>query len=135
MKPGMIIISLNRKKKNGNQGNNDDTFVISDNYCISLINLYISKFSEGDRNGRFFRKIINGKGTRSNIGINTLATFPSRVATYLGLSEPQLYTSHSIRRTAASTMANNGATMNQIQDAGGWASRQKKRPPQAGLGA
>lgn len=54
---------------------------------------------------RFFLCYSNGRCLKQPIGINTLAKFPHRVAEFLGLENPELYTGHSFRRTSALLLA------------------------------
>ncbi|KAJ8921715.1 hypothetical protein NQ315_010625 [Exocentrus adspersus] len=56
------------------------------------------------------------------VGINTLATVPSIVASFLNLPNAQLYTSHCMRRTSTTLLANKGADLTTIKRHGGWKS-------------
>ena len=47
---------------------------------------------------------------------------PRRIATYLGLQDPNNYTGHAIRRTSTTWLAENGASTTLIQNFGGWKS-------------
>ena len=49
---------------------------------------------------------------------------PSRIASLLKLSNPSSYTGHSFRRTAASCMAANGSSEEEIMAIGRWQSGQ-----------
>lgn len=52
-----------------------------------------------------------------------MATFGKLVALRLGLANPESYTSHCWRRSAATTMANSGASAAQLQRKFGWANQ------------
>ena len=70
---------------------------------------YIKCFPEADRCGRFFRKINKFRiGTNEVIGKNTIAQYPSVVAKYLNLENPESYTGHCIRRSASTILADSG---------------------------
>jgi len=89
----------------------------------SKLKLYCSKFPETERVQRFFRKIDrSGHGTRIVVGKNTLATYPRRIAEFLGLEDADKFTGHCFRRTGATLLARNGASVMQLQTAGGWQS-------------
>lgn len=65
----------------------------------------------------------NGQCKNQNIGIHTVGKIPQIVATFLGLEDPQLYTSHCLRRSGTSVLANSGADMDTIQRYGAWKSK------------
>lgn len=62
------------------------------------------------------------RATEKVIGKNKIAEVPRTVAWWNDLPKADLYTVHSFRRTAASKMAENGATILEIMLAGGWKS-------------
>ena len=53
--------------------------------------------------------------TGRNIGHNTTAKAGIRIATRLGLQNPELYTGHTFRRTAATLCAESGMTLPEIK--------------------
>lgn len=63
-----------------------------------------------------------GKSTCQRIGKKTIAECPPRIATFLKLSEPDLYTGHAFRRTGATCAVNNGADLLQLKRLGDWKS-------------
>ncbi|KAJ8910767.1 hypothetical protein NQ315_008888 [Exocentrus adspersus] len=73
------------------------------------------------RSGKF-EKYMNQKCTSQPVGINTLAKVPSIVASFLNLSNAELYTGHCMRRTSTSLLANKGADLTTIKRDGGWKS-------------
>ena len=73
-----------------------------------------------EKTGQVWKQFQKGKWTRSVVGHNTLAKTPRKIAEFLKLPDPQLYTGHCLRRSAATAMGNNGATLNQLMHAGGW---------------
>lgn len=64
----------------------------------------------------------NGRCIKQAIGINTIYAVPSKIAEFLGLPEPKLYTGHAFRRSSATILANTGADLTRIKRLGGWTS-------------
>ncbi|KAJ8910515.1 hypothetical protein NQ315_012812 [Exocentrus adspersus] len=56
------------------------------------------------------------------VGKNTFGKIPSIIAKYLGLSDPDKYTGHCMRRTSATLLAEAGASMTTLKRHGGWKS-------------
>jgi integrase len=54
--------------------------------------------------------------------INTLASYPKKIAEFLKLESPISYTSHAFRRSAATWMADNGIDLINLKRFGGWKS-------------
>ncbi|KAJ8980999.1 hypothetical protein NQ317_014866 [Molorchus minor] len=54
--------------------------------------------------GRFFVFYKSGKCTTQPVGKNTFGKIPSIIATYLGLSDPTLYTGHCLRSSSATLL-------------------------------
>ncbi|XP_071569295.1 uncharacterized protein [Temnothorax nylanderi] len=71
---------------------------------------------------RFFLNFQKGKCTTQVIGKNKIARMPKEIASYLNLLEPELYTSHSFRRTSATLLADTGAGITTIKRHSGWKS-------------
>lgn len=76
------------------------------------------------REGRFFRKLKStGSGvivaTNQVIGRNTMAKFPSDVARALDLVNPEKYTSHALRGTGMTFMAESGMSLVDIMHTSG----------------
>ncbi len=53
--------------------------------------------------------------TVKNVGKNTIAKFGMDIARELGLENPEEYTGHTYRRSAATEMANNGGSGARMQ--------------------
>ena len=85
-------------------------------------------FKEEERVGRFFRYLKwdavseNLRATEKVIGKSKIGEVPRTIAWWNDLPKANLYAVHSFRRTAASKMAENGATILEIMLAGGWKS-------------
>lgn len=73
---------------------------------------------------QFLVNYQQGKCTRQPIGKKKIAKMPSVIALYLNLPNADLYTGHCFRRTAATLLANTGASMTTIKRHGGWKSAQ-----------
>jgi integrase len=86
------------------------------------VQTYYDLFPLPMRTGRFFRKFVKGKPSRAVLGKNTISKFPSEVALFLGLSDPELYTGHCLRRTGATLLAESGVSKLTLKLAGRWKS-------------
>ena len=95
------------------------------NYSIIL---FADCFKPEQRVGRMFRYLKWDPhsemqlGTDKVIGRHRLEEVPRTIAWWNDLPKAELFTIHSFRRTAASKMAENGATILEIMLAGGWKS-------------
>lgn len=67
------------------------------------------------------------QATQANVGENTIADCPRLIARWNEREDWETFTSHSFRRTTATRMAENGATILDIQIAGGWKSEKIAR--------
>ncbi len=101
------------RRKNTSARSTDETFsLIVGDLEIAIIDNYISLFDLDARCGPFFRYLIwadntksRMKGTNKRIGINVLKAYPSKIAEMLKLEHANSYSSHSWRRTTASSLA------------------------------
>jgi len=115
----MIQMSVLRSKRTGPKAMKK--FLISDALSTEILTRYMNSFDI--KTGRFFRKLNeNLKPTMSPIGQKTISIYPQKIAEFLHLPEADKYTSHSFRHTGASVLADDGATVMQLQQAGGWES-------------
>ncbi|KAJ8918238.1 hypothetical protein NQ315_014108 [Exocentrus adspersus] len=57
---------------------------------------------------RFFLRYVDGKCTTQHVGINTISKTFSKVASFLGLPDPESFTGHGMRRSSATLLANAG---------------------------
>jgi integrase len=83
--------------------------------------LYIEKRPTNSPS-KLFINYKNGKCTRQPIGKNTLAKYPFLVAQFLALPNPSEYTSHALRRSAATWMSDSGIDLINLKRFGGWKS-------------
>ena len=78
----------------------------------------MNRCPEDRRNGKLWKRTpINGVMNQP-VGRNTLSKFPLKIATFLGLADPERFSSHSFRRTAATLLADNGCTLLDLKRAG-----------------
>lgn len=118
-----IYIELKSSKTDRN--NESFTFICTKNKTSSMCplnyyNMYCERVS--DKVGRFFRKFRNGKCTKQPLGIKFFENVCKEIAVYLNLEENTRYTSHSLRRTGATFLAENGASIEEIKNYGRWKS-------------
>ncbi|KAJ8675628.1 hypothetical protein QAD02_011414 [Eretmocerus hayati] len=71
---------------------------------------------------RLFLTFRNGTFINSPTGIGTVGRVPKVIATFLKLPDIKLYTSHCIRRTAATIFADTGANIEELMRFGVWKS-------------
>ena len=57
----------------------------------------------------------DGKCENRPIGINTIGSMPKKIAQFLGLPEPELYTGHSFRRTSATMLVDGGGDVTRLK--------------------
>lgn len=71
---------------------------------------------------RFFVGYRYGKCVAQNVGANSIAAVPCKVAKYLGLENPEQYTGHALRRTSGSMLVEGGGDLLTLKRHGGWKS-------------
>jgi hypothetical protein len=86
-----------------------------------MITNYMNLFPDKkDQNLKFFRNIKNGAILPNlNVGKDQFAKSIKKVVEYIGLENGN-FTSHGVRRSGASNLAENGATVSQLKDIGGF---------------
>jgi len=115
-----LIVEVSRLKSNG--AKETSSFAVTDELCVNIVRNYMSCFDREERTGRFFRSLKNGKATKQPVGVNTLAKVPNHIAMFLGKPNADAFTSHCFRRTAATLLAESGASLPLMKIAGGWKS-------------
>lgn len=115
----IIQASLIRSKRTGPK--TAKKFIISDDLSVEILSRYMESFEV--KSGRFFRKLKNDlKPAQQPIGQNTISSYPQKIAEFLQLPESDKFSSHSIRHSGATILSDDGATILQLQQAGGWES-------------
>ncbi|KAJ8917055.1 hypothetical protein NQ315_012974, partial [Exocentrus adspersus] len=71
---------------------------------------------------RFFSRYVDGKCTTQHVGINTILKTFSKVASFLGLPDPESFTGHGMRRSSTTLLANAGGDITTVKRHGGWKS-------------
>lgn len=79
-------------------------------------------FCIGLQSGRFFVGFRQGVCIRQPVGINTLASMPKKIASFLNLPHVNEYTGHCFRRSSTSLLADSGADLLTVKRHGGWKS-------------
>ena len=113
-------ITYERCSKSPGPGNVDGlTQYVKGPVEMKVISDYPDCFPPEARKGRLFRKMCLRKGkivaTNSVIGHNTAAEYGKVIAKALGLPDPERYTGHCWRGTAATWAANDGLSLPQIK--------------------
>lgn len=109
-----FIVSINC-----NKNDYPGQFIIG-NLFYEKVKKYISFRPTGNFCDRFFIQYANGKCTRQAIGRHKIGDQPKRIATFLKLENPNKYTCHCFRRTAATLLSNSGANMQMLKQLGRW---------------
>jgi integrase len=91
-----------------------------ENEYTPLLREYVRLRSQIKEEEYFFHQFRQGKVTRQRVGLKSIGSVPQIVARYLGLPEPETYTSHSLRRSSASAMAEAGVSFLGIKNYVGW---------------
>ena len=119
-KPMIIIKNVERRK---NVICEVSSFGITHPVAIAIIMKYIACFPIADRRGFLLYKLTQDmKASKQKIGRNMIGDYGKQIAGFLGLEEPNRFTSHCWRRSGASSLAEHGANEQELQSAGNWAS-------------
>ncbi|RZC34959.1 Phage integrase domain containing protein [Asbolus verrucosus] len=110
-----VIVNV-RKTKN----NLPRMFAITDKKWIKLIHKYKNLRPRDTTHSRFFLMYRNGYCINSPIGINTMGNIPKKIAAFLHLPDPHLYTGHCFRPSSATHIANSGGDILIIKRLRGW---------------
>ena len=97
------------------------SFIIT-NDLYTICKKYISLRPKNVTNNKFFLNFQKGKCTSQSIGKKKIGGVPKEIATYLGLSNPEMYTGHCFRRSGATLLADSGADITTIMRFGEWKS-------------
>lgn len=97
-------------------------FIISDPFWLSLVREYYALRPSHTHHDRFFINFRSGKCSIQPIGINKIGGMPKKIANFLNLPHPELYSGHCFRRSSASHLANSGEDLMTLKRHGGWKS-------------
>ena len=81
---------------------------------------YLELITEGITSPRVFLRMEAGKIQDRPLGKNYLADISKEAAKFLGLPSPELYTSHTWRRTGATLLAEQEVSTEALRQYGGW---------------
>jgi integrase len=82
---------------------------------------------EKKENSRLFLQVRNGKMTGQPHGKTWFSNLAKEAAVSLGLSDPESYTGHTYRRSAATAAAERGISQQRLQEAGRWSHEKTAR--------
>lgn len=91
--------------------------------CLSIFRGYAKLRPLNATHRRFF--VFHGKGkcTSQPVGINSFGSIPKKIATKLGLNNPEGYSGHCFRRSSATILVDGGADMQMLKRHGGYGRR------------
>ena len=93
---------------------------------LDILEEYLNRFSQNCRiqcKGRLIRKLTSKVQESVQVmGKHTIGEFPRKMAEFLKLPNANDFTGHAFRRSAATILANQGAGLVLIKQAGGWRS-------------
>lgn len=89
---------------------------------VDFFRKYIALRQKDTPHRRLFVCYRKGKCTVQPVGINTFGKIPTKIAEYLKLPNPAMYTGHCFRRTSATLLVNAGADILTLKKHGGWKS-------------
>lgn len=116
---GSILIVTVTETKN----KKDRIFTItSDLDGYNLYQKYVCLRPKNVTHRKLFVFYKEGKCTVQAVGINTFGAIPKKIAAFLMLDNPSLYTGYCLRRTSATLLADSGADTLKLKRHGGWRS-------------
>ena len=92
------------------------------NEFYTVCKKYIQMRPSNVKTNRLFLQYHRGRCTTQPIGINNFGAMPKKVAEFLNLSNPEMYTGHCFRRTSTTLLAEAGADITTLKRHGGWKS-------------
>lgn len=98
------------------------TVINNDQNFLEYFRKYAALRPNNIKHERFFLAYKNGKCSSQPVGKNTFGSLPAKIAAFLSLPEPSLYTGHCFRRTSATFLADSGADISHLKRHGGWKS-------------
>ena len=96
-------------------------FVITELLWIKIVKKYFTNRPSPDM-PKVLIGFRGGKPVKQNIGHNTISNTPNKIAKFLQLEHPELYTGHSLRRSSATMLAECGGDTLSLKRLGGWKS-------------
>ncbi|CAG9772940.1 unnamed protein product [Ceutorhynchus assimilis] len=90
----VLIVTLQKSCRTFTVVNNEQNF-------LKYYRKYAGLRPKDVQHRRFFLNYRNGKCSSQPVGKNTFGSMPTKMAEFLGLPEPSLYTGHCFRRTSS----------------------------------
>lgn len=87
--------------------------------AVKMYKQYLMLVPEGAED-RIWLRMQDGKVQNRPLGKNTMAGVTKEMAEFLQLPHPEMYTSHSLRRTGATLLAEQGISTEALRQYGGW---------------
>lgn len=117
-KNDIILIVIPTSKTNVSR-----SFVVTKKAWIEKVTKYIQIRGKITKiKDRLFLKYERGKCHNLPVGINTIGSIPSRIATFLELDNPKDFTGHCFRRSSATLLVNRGGDLLSLKRHGTWKS-------------
>lgn len=116
-RPHLVTVSVPKTKNNVPR-----QFMITNPDWIDLIKKYTALRPKTVIHKRFFLTYRNGHCVNSPIGINTIGKVSRKIAEFLQVPNPELFTGHCFRRSSATQLANQGGDLVTVKRHGGWKS-------------
>ena len=116
----MVVITIPNTKTHKRR-----VFAISDDdgsNCLPLFRKYMLLRNKHSHMSRLFLNYRNGKCNAQPVGVHTIASIPQKIAQFLNLANPELFTGHCYRRTSASLLVDSGSDLLALKRHGGWKS-------------
>lgn len=99
-------------------------FVVTEDW-VTPVNRYMQLRPKKAQDERFFYRYERGRCVNQVVGKHTISKIPYEIAKFLKISNPNLYTGHSFRRTSSTLLANApGVDILDMKRHGGWKSSQ-----------
>ena len=122
-KPDGLYVTHSRAKQRTDK--RSSKFLVPSNGDVDyaqVVDKYISdiKAKLGKFSGRIFYTGTPVMYINTPMGKNTISSVPKELASLLGKENPGSFTFHSLRRTAATSAADNGASAHHMMDFFGW---------------
>lgn len=121
---GKTMRIIIKSSKTDKAGRGFEFFAVSTDAAdiVLLFDVYRSKVVSSMPDSRLFRKETKDGYGLTVLGKHFFYQLPKKIASFLDLPGAYCYTGHSIRRTAATWLANEGFTTLQMQKFGRWKS-------------
>ena len=115
----MLVIKIPNTKTN-----HPRSFIVVDEQNLNVYRTYVSLRPSNVPHRRLFIFYNKGKCSIQPVGLHSVGKAPSKIASYLGLSNPEQFTGHCFRRSSATLLVEGGGDILNLKRHGGWKSSQ-----------